>query len=61
MTPKVLNEHHLEFLILKRGLTGWSESTLVKKPDCRKSYVMAQLFMVSCVKSDLLSGTLYPF
>ena len=29
MNVKVLIEHHLEFLSLKGGCTGWSESTLV--------------------------------
>ena len=30
MTVKLLTEHHLEFLSLKGGCTGSSESTLVK-------------------------------
>ena len=30
ITVKQLSEHHLEFLSLKGGCTGWSESTLVK-------------------------------
>ena len=30
MGVKLLTEHHLEFLSLKRGYTGSSESTLVK-------------------------------
>ena len=32
MTLKLLTEHRLELLILKRGYTGSSESTLVKMP-----------------------------
>ena len=32
MNIKLLNEHHLEFLSLKVGCTGLSESTLVKIP-----------------------------
>ena len=40
---KLLNEHHFEFLSLKGGCTGSSESTLVKMPHCWKSYVTAQL------------------
>ena len=32
MTLKLLAEHHLEFLSLKRGCTGSFESTLVKMP-----------------------------
>ena len=42
MTVKLLTEHHLEFLSLKGGCTGSSESTLVKMPHCWKSHVMAQ-------------------
>ena len=34
MTVKLLTEHHLEFLSLKGGCTGSSESTLVKMPHC---------------------------
>ena len=37
MSVKLLTEHHLEFLSLKGGCTGWSESTLVKMPHCWKS------------------------
>ena len=36
-----LTEHHLEFLNLKAGCTGWSESTFVKMPHCWKSHVVA--------------------
>ena len=38
-----VTEHHLEFLSLKGGCTGSSESTLVKMPHCWKSHVTAQL------------------
>ena len=34
MNIKLLTEHHLEFLSLKGGCLGWSESTLVKMPHC---------------------------
>ena len=44
MTIKLLTEHHLEFLALKGGCTGSSESTLVKMPHCWKSHVAAHLF-----------------
>ena len=40
MTVKVLTEHHLEFLSLRGGSIGSSESTLVKIPHCSKSHVM---------------------
>ena len=39
MSVKLLTEHHLEFLSLKGGYTGWSES--VKMPHCWKSHVTA--------------------
>ena len=35
--------HHLEFLSVKGGCTGSSESTLVKMSNCWKSHVVAQL------------------
>ena len=34
MTVKLLTKHHLEFLSLKGGCSGSSESTLVKMPHC---------------------------
>ena len=40
---KLLTVHHLEFLSMKGGCTGSSESTLVKMPQCWKSHVMAQV------------------
>ena len=52
MNIKLLTEHHLEFLSLTGGCTGWSESTLVKIPHCWKSHVTAQvLFMVRPISS----------
>ena len=43
MSVKLLTEHYLEFLNLKGGCTGSSESILVKIPHCLKSHVMAQI------------------
>ena len=43
---KLLTEHHLQFLSLKGGCTGLSESTLVKIPHCWKSHVAAHLAIV---------------
>ena len=41
---KILTEHDLEFVNLKGGCTGLSESTHVKKmPHCWKSYVAVHL------------------
>ena len=46
MIVKLLNEHYLEFLSLKRGCGGSSESTLVKMPHCWKSHALAQIIMI---------------
>ena len=43
MIVKLLTEHHLEFLSLKGGCRGSSESTLVKMPHCWKSHATAHL------------------
>ena len=42
MTVKLLTEHHLEFLSLKGGCSGSSESTHVKVPHCWKLHALAQ-------------------
>ena len=42
MSDKLLTDHHLEFLSLKEGCTGSSESTLVKIPHSWKLHVVAQ-------------------
>ena len=41
MTVKLQTEQHLEFLSLKGGCTGSSESTHVNMPHCWKSHVAA--------------------
>ena len=41
MTVKLLTKQHLEFVSLKGGCTGSSESTLVKMPHFWKSPVTA--------------------
>ena len=46
MIVKLLTEHHLEFLSLKGGCTGLSESTLVKMPHCWKSHVAAHFMCI---------------
>ena len=43
MIVKLLTECHLEFLSLKGGCTGSSESTLVKMSNCWKSRALAQI------------------
>ena len=44
MNIKLLIEHHSEFLCLKGGCTGLSESTLVKMPHCWKSHVAIHIY-----------------
>ena len=41
MSVNLLNEHHLEFLSLKGGCTGSSESRLAKMSNCWKSHAAA--------------------
>ena len=43
---KLLTEHLLEFLNLKGGCTGLSESTLVKMPHCWNSHAVAQIILL---------------
>ena len=43
MIVKLLTEHHLEFLSLKGGCRGSSESTHVKMPHCWKSHALAHI------------------
>ena len=47
MSVRLLTEHYLELLSLKRGGTGSSESTLVKMPHCWKSHVAAHLWYIT--------------
>ena len=49
MIVKLLVEHHLEFLSLKGGCRGSSESTLVKMSNCWKSHAMAQIYCKNSV------------
>ena len=43
MNVYLLTEHHLEFLSLKGGCRGSSESTLAKMSNCWKSHAAAQV------------------
>ena len=43
MGVMLLTEHHLEFLSVKAGCTGSSESSLVKMPHCWKSHATAHI------------------
>ena len=42
MIVKLLTEHHLEFVSLKRGCRGSSESIHVKMPHLWKSHAVAR-------------------
>ena len=48
MIIKLLTEHHLEFLSLKGGCRGSSESTLVKMSNCWKFRAAAQILFEVC-------------
>ena len=52
MSFKLLTEHYLEFLSLTGGCTGSSETTFVKMPHCRKSHVMAEMYLVSIYRGS---------
>ena len=49
MIVKLHTEHHLEFLSLKWGCRGSSESTLVKMPHCWKSHGTAHLWKLGLI------------
>ena len=54
MVVKLLTEHHLEFLSVKGGCRGSSESTLVKMSNCWKSHAAAQMLAgIELVLSNL--------
>ena len=46
MIVKLLTERHLEFLSIKGGCIGSSESTHVKMPHCWKTHALAQLLLL---------------
>ena len=48
MIVKLPTEHHLEFLSLKGGCRGSSESTHVKMSNCWKSHSAAKI--ISCIQ-----------
>ena len=47
MIVKLLTGHLLEFLSLKGGCTGLSESTHVKMSNCWKSHALAQILLLN--------------
>ena len=65
MIVKLLTEHHLEFLSLKEGCRGSSESTLVKMSNCWKSHAAAHLMLFIRIRfvvfgNDVFSKHLFP-
>ena len=54
MAVKLLTEKHLEFISLKGGCTGLSESTLVKMPHCWWSHVAAKYYIFSFINPAVL-------
>ena len=58
MIVKLLTEHHLEFLSLKKGCRGSSEATLVKMSICWKSHAAAHtcMFVFFSSSSPLFTG-----
>ena len=51
MNVKLLTEHHLEFLSLKEGCRGFSESTHVRISNCWKVHAAAH-FECACVANQ---------
>ena len=61
MIVKLLTEYHLEFLSIKEGYIGSSESTHVKMSNCWKSHATAQILrflerLISKFSSTILSS-----
>ena len=52
MSVRLLTDPYLEFLSLKGGCTGSSESGHVKMPHCWKSHVTALLFLSIFLKYE---------
>ena len=55
MIVKLLTEQHLEFLSLKGGCRGSSESTHVKMPHCWKSHSLAHLSIHSSHRFNVVT------
>ena len=59
MIVKLLTENHLEFISLKGGCRGSSESTLVKKSNCWKSHAVT-LMILSLLTILTLTSCVFP-
>ena len=56
MIVKLLAEHHFDFLSLKGGCRGSSESTHVKMSHCWKSHALAQITDSRPIELNTRSG-----
>ena len=54
MSVKLQTEHDLKFLSLKGGCTCSSESTLVQRPHCWKSHVVAHISVILAQRIRIL-------
>ena len=54
MIVKLLTEHHLEFLSLKGGCRGSSESTHVKMSNCWKSHAAVLIILLASSGETLI-------
>ena len=54
MIVKLLTEHNLEFLSLKGGPRGSSESTNIKMPHCWNSHATTHIFCTKLLHAYLL-------
>ena len=61
MIVKLLTEHNLEFVSLKGGCRGSSESTIVKMPHCWKSHALAHIIYDILDKHKTISYVLYHY
>ena len=52
MSVKLLNEHHLEYLSLKGGCTGLSESTLVENATFFEITCHGSIMIVQCITDN---------
>ena len=57
MIVKLLTEHNVEFLSLKGGCRGSSESIHVKMPHCWKSHALAHYYYLICFISFICEKT----
>ena len=53
MSVKLLTEHRLEFVSLKGGCTGSSESTLVKMPHCWNIICRDSMYDLYWLRADV--------